>query len=251
MSTTATATRVALPATAVTKYDRVFYSSLAVFMAITVLVGFAPTYYLRSLFGAPATVSGATSLSLLTQAHGALFTAWVLLFVVQTALIAQRRAAVHRRVGIAGVVLAAAMVIVGTATALAAAARGGAPAGVPATVFLIIPLTDMVLFAGFVTAAVLQRRNREAHKRLMLLAYICIIVAAVARLPGLISFGPLAFFGVTFVFVLIGMIYDYATRGRVHPVYVWGGAIFLVSVPLRLMIAETAAWQAFAEFLVR
>jgi hypothetical protein len=250
MSTTAAA-RVAPPATAITKYDRVFYSSLAVFMAITVLIGFAPTYYLRNLFGAPATVSGTTSLSVLTQVHGALFTVWVLLFVVQTALIAQRRVAVHRRVGVAGVVLAAVMVIAGTATAVTAAARGSAPAGVPATVFLIIPLTDMVLFAGFVTAAVLQRRNREAHKRLMLLAYISIIVAAVARLPGLITFGPLAFFGVTFVFALIGMVYDYVTRGRVHPVYVWGGTIFVVSVPLRLMIAETAAWQAFAEFLVR
>jgi hypothetical protein len=250
MSTITTA-RVAPSAAAVTKYDRVFYSSLAVVMAITVLVGFGPTYYLRSAFGAPTTVSGATSLSLLTQVHGALFTAWVLLFVVQTALIARRHVAVHRRVGVAGVMLAAAMVIVGTATALTAAARGGAPAGVPATVFLIVPLTDMVLFAGFVTGAVLQRRNREAHKRLMLLAYVSIIVAAVARIPGLIDFGPLAFFGVTFVFVVIGMIYDYATRGRVHPVYVWGGTIFFLSVPLRLIVAETAAWQAFAEFLVR
>lgn len=250
MSATTTA-RVAAPGRVITKYDRVFYSSLAVIMAITVLVGFGPTYYLRSYFGAPTTVSGSTSLSPLTHVHGALFTAWVLLFVLQTALIAQRHVAIHRRVGIAGVVLAVAMVIVGTVTALAGAARGAAPDGIPATVFLVVPLTDMVLFAGFVTAAVLQRRNREAHKRLMLLAYVSIIVAAVARLPGVISLGPLGFFGLAFVFAVIGMVYDYATRGRVHRVYVWGGTIFALSVPLRLMIAETTVWQAFAEWVVR
>ena len=250
MSTTTTA-RVAPPETVITKYDRAFYSGLAVIMAITVLVGFGPTYYLRSYFGAPLTVSGASSLSPLTQVHGALFTAWVLLFVLQTALIAQRHVAVHRRVGVAGIVLAAAMVIVGTMTALAGAARGGAPDGVPATVFLIVPLTDMMLFAGFVTGAVLQRRNREAHKRLMLLAYVSIIVAAVARLPGVITLGPAGFFALAFLFAVIGMVYDYATRGRVHRVYVWGGTIFVLSVPLRLIVAETAAWQAFAEWLVR
>jgi hypothetical protein len=250
MSTSTTA-RVAPPGTVITKYDRVFYSSLAVIMAITVLVGFGPTYYLRSYFGATPSVTGATSLSPLTQVHGALFTAWVLLFVLQTALIAQRHVAIHRRVGVAGIVLAAAMVIVGTVTAVAGAARGGAPDGVPATVFLIVPLTDMVLFAGFVTAAVLQRRNREAHKRLMLLAYVSIIVAAVARLPGVITLGPAGFFALAFLFAVIGMVYDYATRGRAHRVYLWGGTIFVLSVPLRLIVAETAAWQAFAEWLVR
>jgi hypothetical protein len=249
MSTTTTAR---VPSgTVITKYDRVFYSGLAAIMAITVLVGFGPTYYLRSYFGATPTVTGATSLSPLTQVHGALFTAWVLLFVLQTALIAQRHVAIHRRVGVAGTVLAAAMVIVGTVTALAGAARGGAPDGVPATVFLIVPLTDMVLFAGFVTAAVLERRNREAHKRLMLLAYVSIIVAAVARLPGVITLGPAGFFALAFLFAVIGMVYDYATRGHVHRVYVWGGTIFVLSVPLRLIVAETAAWQAFAEWLVR
>jgi hypothetical protein len=231
----------------------VFYSGMAIAMALAVLIGFGPTFYLRSFFGAPVTVSGATALTPLAQLHGVVFTAWVLLFVVQTALVAQRRVSVHRRLGVAGAILAAIMVVVGTITATTAAARGSAPPGVDALVFLVVPLTDMVLFAGFVTAAVLQRRNREAHKRLMLLAYICIIVAAVARfpIPGLIAMGPLAFFGLTFVFVLAGMVYDYVSRGRVHPVYVWGGALFAASVPLRLMLAGTGAWRAFAEAITR
>src|SRR4029453_1308899 len=157
--------------------------------------------------------------------HGALFTAWVLLFVVQTALVSTHRVAVHRRLGVAGAVLAAAMVVAGTSAAIQLARRGGAPPGVEPLAFLVVPLFDMILFSGFVTAALLRRRNKEAHKRLMLLAYISIVVAAVARLPGILPLGPLVFFALAFVFVIAAAAYDVATRRRLHPVYVWGGAL--------------------------
>jgi hypothetical protein len=224
---------------------------MAIAMAIVVFIGFAPTFYLRSLFGAPVTVSGAASLTPLAKLHGAVFTAWVLLFIAQTALVASRRVAVHRRMGIAGAVLAACMVPLGVNTALRAAARGSAPPGADALAFLIVPLTDMVLFAGFVGAALALRRNKETHKRLMLMAYISILVAAVARLPGVIVHGPFVFFGLTFLFVVAAIFYDLWSRRRVHPVYLWGGGLFAASVPLRLMFSETAAWRAVAEFLVR
>src|SRR5687767_12605535 len=133
--------------------DRVFYTGMAIALAISAFIGFAPTYYLRSLFGAPPTVSGATSLSPLAQVHGAIFTAWVVLFIVQTALVASRRVQVHRKLGIAGGVLATLMVVVGLTTAIKAAERGSAPPGADPLAFLAIPLTDMVLFGGFVAAA--------------------------------------------------------------------------------------------------
>jgi hypothetical protein len=232
-------------------YDRVFYSGMAVAMALTVFIGFAPTYYLRAFFGAPPTVSGATSLSPLTHLHGVVFTAWTLLFVLQTALVAGRRVALHRRLGVAGAALAAVMVAIGVSTAIAAARRGGSVPGVDALSFLIVPLTDMALFAGFVFAAVWRRRDREAHKRLMLLAYTSIIVAAAARLPGVLSYGPPAFFALAFMFPVAGMVYDMVTRRTVHRVYIWGGLLLALSVPLRLAISGTGAWQAFAGWLVR
>lgn len=231
-------------------YDRIFYTGMAILMALTVLVGFGPTYYLRTYFGPSASFSGATTLTPLMHVHGALFTGWVLLFIVQTALVAGRRVALHRRLGIAGVLLAAAMIAVGTSTAIAAAARGSAPPGVAPLAFLAIPLFDMIMFAGFITAALRMRRNKEAHKRLMLLAYVSIITAAVARIPGVLPYGPLAFFGLSLLFVAAGVIYDVASRGRVHPAYAWGGALLALSVPVRLAISGTEAWRRFAEFLV-
>jgi hypothetical protein len=183
--------------------------------------------------------------------HGALFTAWVLLFIVQTALVASRRVAVHRRLGVAGAVLAAAMVVAGTIIAIATAARGSAPPGMDPLAFLVIPIFDMVLFATFVTAALALRRDKEAHKRLMLLAYVSIIVAAVARLPGVLPLGPAGFFGLSFLFVVAAGIYDFLSRRRVHKVYLWGGALILVSVPARLFISGTSAWRSLAELLTR
>ena len=57
----------------------------------------------------------------------------------------------------------------------------------------------------------------------MLLAYVTIVVAAVARLPGVIALGPPGFFGLTLLFVIAGVVYDVVSRRRVHPVYLWGG----------------------------
>ena len=236
------------PVNRVGTYDRVFYTTLSILMALTVLAGFGPTYYfagssMRTLSGGPITPT--------VHLHGLLFSAWVLLFIVQARLVAARRVAVHRRLGVAGVVLAIGMIVAGLRTAIAAARSGVAPGGIAPLAFLVVPIFDIVFFAGFVTAAVLQRRNKEAHKRLMILAYTSIITAATARLPGILPLGPPAFFGLAFLFVVAGVIYDRWSRGRIHPVYVWGGLALVLSVPLRLAISSTGPWQAFAGWLTR
>ena len=232
-------------------YDRVFYSGMAVAMAIAVFIGFARTYYLSAFFGTTTTIGGGP-FSTVVRLHAALFTSWVLLFVVQTALVAGSRVAVHRRLGIAVATLGAAMIVAGTATALQLAFRGGAPPGLDPRAFLAVPLGDMVVFATLLAAALWLRRNKEAHKRLMLLAYTSILAAAVARFPGVLPLGPLWFFGLTFLPILaIGVTYDLITRRRIHPAYLWGGAFLILSVPLRLAVSSTHAWLSFASQLVK
>src|SRR6478672_4795956 len=132
MATTVAATPVS---TTTGAYDRVFYSGMAIMMACAVFTGFARTYYLSAYFGTNATTSG-RPFSTIVRVHAALFTAWVLLFLVQTSLVASRRLAVHRRLGVAVAALAAAMIVVGTATAIDLARHGGAPPGVDPLAFL-------------------------------------------------------------------------------------------------------------------
>lgn len=230
--------------------DRVFYSSLAAAMALTVFVGFAQTYYFRLVSGTPTTLTGGAMTPNL-HLHAIAFSAWVLLFLVQTLLVASRRLQVHRRLGYASVALAATMIVVGLRTAIEGAARGAAPPGVDSLTFLVVPTFDIVLFTGFVSAALLKRRDKEAHKRLMVLAYVSIITAAIARMPGILPLGPLVFFGLSFLFAVAGMAYDWASRGRLHRVYQIGAPIIALSVPLRLAISSTPAWQSFARWLVQ
>lgn len=243
---------VSTPATgAIGAYDRVFYGGMGVMLAVLTLAGFGPTFYFRWLVDTPTTVAGTTTLSPLTYFHGAVFTAWMVLFIVQTSLIAARRVALHRRLGVAGAVLAGLMIVVGLSTAIAAARRGTAPPGVDSLTFLVVPLFDITLFAGLVTAAIVRRKEKEAHKRLMLLAYISIIGASVARLPGILPYGPLAFFGIAYGLSFLGAGYDYWSRGRVSTVYWWGIPLLLLSVPLRLALSSTSAWQSFARFITQ
>jgi uncharacterized membrane protein YozB (DUF420 family) len=222
---------------------RKFYIGMAIAIAITVFIGFAPTFYLKPFLGSP-------PLRLLVIVHGFVFTAWIAVFVAQATLVAKGRTDLHRRVGIAGAVIAAALIVVGLMTAISAAARGVAPPGAPpALSFFAIPFFAIVLFTILAGTGLYLRGNSEAHKRLMLLATIAIFGAAVARLP--LPFPPIppVFFAISDMFILAGVIYDVRTRGRVHPAYVWGGLLILVSQPLQLILSGTDAWLAFARWL--
>ena len=88
--------------------DRIFYGAMAIALAITVFAGFAPTYYGHLVRSRPMLTFSGNPFTGLIHVHGLLFTAWVILFVAQTALVSAHRVAIHRRVGVAGAVLAAA-----------------------------------------------------------------------------------------------------------------------------------------------
>ncbi len=236
--------------------DRLFYGGMAVLFALTVFLGFAPSYYLEGVFhqGRPLTP--------LAHLHGVVFSAWLVFLILQTSLISTRRTAIHRKLGIAGAVLAAAMVVIGLTTAVMSARAGtNQSPGLTPQQFLIIPIADMAVFASTVAAAIWFRRKPETHKRLILVATIGILIAAVARLPALIPGGYagfagwspeavfLFFFGLTDLFLAAAVAYDLATRGRIHPAYLWAGGLLVVSQPLRLWLMNTEAWAALARIL--
>jgi hypothetical protein len=225
--------------------DRRLYLLAAIVTPLIVLAGFARTYYLKPFFGTPDLPGRIVHL------HGIVMTAWVLLFIVQISLVATRRTRVHQRLGIAGGVLAALVVVVGVLTALYAAARGASP-GPPALAFLIVPLGDMLIFSVLIGLALYFRRKLQVHKRLMLLAAINLLTPAIARIP--LSFiangGPLAFFGLTDLCLVAFVAYDTFKNRRLHPVFLWGSIFIIALQPLRLLLAGTDVWMNFAAGLV-
>jgi uncharacterized membrane protein YozB (DUF420 family) len=222
--------------------DRLFFTGMALASVLTLALGFAPTYFVRS--------STLPPLSLLYHLHGALFTLWILVFVVQTVLVASRRTDIHRRLGAAGAVLAFAVFIMGVTVSVETLRRGGGTHIAEPRAFLAIPLGDMITFAVLVAAAVVLRRQADAHKRLMLLATISVLTAAVARgLAQINAGGPMGLFVGTDIFVLALILYDYLSRGQVHPASIWGGLLIVVFKPLLFAASGTSAWLAFADTL--
>jgi len=224
--------------------ERFFYIGIAIVIVGVVFGGFARTYFLRPYFTTQ-------PLMPLLHLHGIVFTSWLVLYFTQTILVAAKRTDIHRRLGIAGAVIAVLMVLIGTITAIIRAQQGATPAEeIPPLVFLVIPLADMLVFAILIGAGFYFRRQPDVHKRLMLLATISILAAAIARLPfAFLQAGPPAFFGVTDLFIAACFIYDLITRGRVHRATALGGLLIVASQPLRLMIGGTDAWIAFATWL--
>jgi len=223
---------------------RRFYVGVAIAVLITVFLGFSRSYFLKAYYGTP-------ELSLHVHIHGLVFTSWVLLFLAQTTLVATDRTDLHRKLGVGGAVLAALLLIMGTTTAILRVKGGGSSPipGVPPLSFLAVPLFDMVVFAMLIGAGLVLRNRPDTHKRLMTLATIALTSAPIARLQAVRQVGPPAFFGLTDLFIVAMLVYDLATRRKVHPATIWGGLVIVASQPLRLMISGTPAWLAFAGWL--
>jgi hypothetical protein len=137
-------------------------------------------------------------------------------------------------------------------TGIAGAARG-ATAGPPALQFLVIPLGDMLVFAILVGTALYFRRSRlDVHKRLMLLAAVNLLAPAIARIPlhFIETGGPLAFFGLTDLCLLVCVAFDTIKNRRLHPAFLWGTLFVIAFQPLRLMLGGTDIWLRFATMLV-
>ena len=139
--------------------DDVFFSGMALVSLVVVFAGFARTYFLAGIFHAPLP-------NWLIHVHGAVFTAWIVLFVSQIGLVTARRVKLHQRLGVFGFALAAAMIVLGV---LAACDRLTRQVGEPGKTspeeiraFYAVPMGDMVMFAAFVSLGYRNRRNAAA-----------------------------------------------------------------------------------------
>ena len=225
--------------------DRLFYSLMGLFIAALSVAGFARSYYLSRWFDAP---PGTPEITALLQAHGAACTAWLVLMVVQPLLIAGRNRKLHRRLGWIGAGAALLMVVLGHLAAIAAMHVGFIGLGDPYA-FYAVPFFAMTSFAVAVFLALLWRDRVETHKRLILLANVGLLNAAVARLPidALAVGAPFTFTFLPNIVTLAGILYDLKTRGRVHRVWIWGGLAMFASQVAMFPIMGSAAWIAFAK----
>jgi len=221
-----------------------FYLYAALGAAIVVFIGFAPSYFLKGIFGAP-------PLYPLLHLHGFIMTSWFVLFAAQTWLVAARRVRLHRRLGILGVLLASAILIVGTAV-LIIGTRLGHNAGLPAPMVVCISLVNFLVFGVLVAAAIGFRGRSEFHKRLMLLATLNLLTAPISRIPlqFIQSGGTLAVFGSLDLIILICVGYDTVRHRRLHAAFAWGALLSVVWPVLAIQLGGTSVSNRFANWLL-
>ncbi len=233
--------------------EHMFFTGMAVLFLATVFAGFAPTYYLlNQLHGTLASgQSGGSNLTPLVHVHAIAFSAWMLLFVAQTTLIATGRVSWHRTLGIVGALLAVAMVVLGLMVAVEGSRLGHRPLMVDKYTFLIIPIVNALMFGTFVAAGIWVRSRSASHKRFMLLATLSLLTPAIVRMDlPVVPPGPIGAFIVNDVLLLAAWAWDWFSNGRIHRVLLWGGIAFIASQPLRILFAQTDLWVTFAKGLI-
>jgi len=233
------------------------YTWVAVAAALTVFVGFARTYYLKAFYSTP---TPGHPLSPLLHVHGLVMTAWFVLLLVQIRLVQVHRTDLHRRLGVAGVVLAALVVAVDTDVALRTAYSNftANPTSTGPLAFFALSLNVLFLFALFVIGAILLRKRPDFHKRLMALAYLSILPPAIDRLPLILPFfsfldrlSQWGLFGVWDLGAVTFIAVDTLRNRRLHPACI-GGATLIVGLQIVTQLGRyTPAWQHFAAWLLK
>ena len=159
------------------KYDRNFFLAFAALSWVAIVMGFSPELggHLKGLTPYP---------PLIVHLHVVAFAGWMAQLTAQIWLIRSRRPDIHRKLGLAAVALVPIMVVLGVATTLVSRGLRFEAGQTEMLAFMIVPLTDMVLFPSFAVPALLLRKDSATHKRLILLATAMLLPAAFGRWIG-------------------------------------------------------------------
>ncbi|MDX1405212.1 MAG: hypothetical protein R3192_11775 [Woeseiaceae bacterium] len=219
------------------------YPIISLLMIAIIALGFWPSYF-GLLMGK------GVEKELFIHVHAFVFVSWMALFVTQASFIALGRRALHRKLGQFVMFYGFLVLVVGVVTAILRFWTMNADGLVePARQFVIWPLLDMVIFAGFFVPAIIYRRQPEIHKRLMIVATTNLIVAAAFRAVGLATpMTHLIFVLLWLSPILVAMVHDFVRRRLVHPVYVIGVAVLTIS-SFRDAVTSTDVWLAFTQWL--
>jgi hypothetical protein len=228
------------------RIEHAFFQAMAVLLTVTMGVGFARTYFLAGVFRAKLP-------NPLIHVHGAVFTCWFLLLLAQSALASLHRVDLHRRLGIAGVIIAALMLPLGILATAEYLVREAAQRWI--LLAAVMPIAELTTFSVLAAAAFLMRRSPDLHKRLILMATIALMGAAVGRMEFLPywHFRGIAAIRLiwvyTYIFVVPIAAYDLWSTRRLNRATVWS-SVFMISVQQGMLLAATSApWATLVRWM--
>ena len=227
--------------------ERRFYSRMAILLVVVVFIGFAPSFYLRNVV--PSYPRPNPSLPISVLLHGAVFTLWMLAFIVQTQLVAAGRRDIHMKLGIAWMALAVAMVPLMYLIGVWQVARNNVPPFATPLDWTSLPLFAIPAFAILVWLGWARRRESQWHKRLMRGAAMLVALGpAFGRMP--LAPPTIAGFAIqmsaTLLFFVPLFIWDKRSRGAVHPATWLAFALYTVSLLGAVAAIATGTWAPIA-----
>ena len=226
------------------KWDHNFFALMVALIWLGILMGFVPEILHRAATHQPAFPT-------IVHIHAVVFVTFLCVLTAQVLLVRVGRTDIHRKLGIVGAGLYGVMIVLGLAVSVIIdRILFATPQADPS--FISIQLADILSFAVLGGAALALRKTPQAHKRLMIIAVICIADAGFSRwwadgLHHLLGHGPETLADGYWVnwaeaylsdFLLIAMLgfYDLITRRRLHPAYVfgaiWGLGFELIAIGL-------------------
>jgi len=217
---------------------RYFYFCMTLLMAGLAAWGFSHTVDARLLHALPPR-------PLLLWFHGAAFSAWIVLFIVQSALVRVRRVSVHRTLGWFGVALAAIMFVSGVLVSVIMLRFDMAVLhGKNIASFLSVLWCDMIIFGACMALAIHFRKRPEYHRRLVFMASCQLTQAAFVRFH-YIGYHDL-FYPALDVLLVAGMLRDLMVDGRVNRIYLYvvPAMTVLQGLATYLERANPGWWQA-------
>jgi ABC-type multidrug transport system fused ATPase/permease subunit len=235
------------------KHDRFFYTGCgAMFLVLTVL-GFRNYIFGGRLFdGAPIKPAMLAAI----VAHSSAVFAWFLLFFVQSLLISMKNRRVHMKLGWSVLVIALLIAVTGPIVAVRSTRIENASVfDWPAENFLLIMLTEIVLYVVFVAIGVLNRKRPRIHRPMMLLASLSLISGATGRIPVVNSiFGFHQWMALFAPVVVLGglclLVRWLMTRSFEREFAVGYGALIVVSFVVS-RLAMTDVWVGLAGVMAR
>lgn len=226
-----------LPGDLARRYDGAFFLGLAVWLLMLNLVGFAPSFYLRS---------NLEPLPLPVLVHGAVYTGWIVVFMLQASLMSWGQAWIHRRVGVLAAAWLLVMVPAGAWPVLHKAALGTKSVDEAGFNLTTLALGLVLAFSG------LRYRNTPyLHKRLMLLATMVFSVAAADRVALLTGLQDVRMFRKVLAIVpaLALIVYDLAIWKRASRLVL--GVLTVFWLVIYVVVSDSLFLTAFGESIVR
>lgn len=224
--------------------ERRFYSGMAIFMIAMVLIGFAPSFYFRGLVHYP---RPNPTLNPLVWLHGIMFSAWMLIFLMQARLVASGRRDLHMKLGRWSMIFAASLIPLMIATTIGQVARANQPPGYTPLGWMAVPAFGIPVYTAFLWAGWTKRRNPQAHKRYMLGAALLMMDPAIGRIPLLPPEAGIHLSDLLGWLPFLALVaWDWRSLGRIHSATLFTTGLWALVLILRGFAVTSPWWEEIA-----